>query len=111
VLTQQSFYLGCVISDGQKLLVSWPGSGYCFLLHGYIVTDLTCYTDTVDVTHYGPPSFSLATGQRLEFTVVNSGLVESMKLENAGKLFRSADSMSVDELLAVVYQKMEQRQN
>lgn len=101
---------GCLFSDGEKLAVGFEAYDRMFLLNSYYVRELSMHCDVVDVAALGGFCEQIATGQRVEFTVSSIGRVSDIPFKEGVKLFRGADDLSVNELLALAFQKMEDRQ-
>jgi hypothetical protein len=101
---------GCLFSDGERLAVGFEAYDTMFLLNGYYVRELSMHHDFVDINILGGFYEQVTTGQRVEFTVSSSGRVSDVPFKEGVKLFRGAGDLSVNELLALVFQKMEARQ-
>lgn len=104
--------LGFLLADGEKLAVSFPAVGRMFLVPSYYPVSFSINTENIEISAYGD-SFSrhMAVRESIEINISGYGPIESMSLEEGMKLFRNADLMSVNELLAVAYQKMNNRQS
>lgn len=103
--------LGYVFSDGQKLAVSWPGTNSCLLLSSYYVSSVETNTDFVDVqTLAGQFTYQFPVSDRVEINIRSAGEYSILPKEEADKIFLNANSMSVNELLAIAYRKMDERQ-
>jgi hypothetical protein len=102
-----------LLSDGQRLCLKWPSWSHSIFCDGFMVTSLTLDVDhdCFDVSTYGSPYTMQISGR----TSVAIGLeircsnYESIPKEKADRLFRTAESMSVNDLLATAYQKMNER--
>lgn len=104
--------IGYVFSDGQKLAVSWPGTNSCLLLSSYYVSSVETSTDFVDVqTVGGGFTHQFPVANRAEITIQSVGDYSVLSKEEADKIFLNANSMSVNELLALAYRKMDERQS
>lgn len=101
---------GCLFSDGDRLAVGFEAYDRMFLLDSYYVRELSMNHDSVDIDICGGFREQVTTGQRVEFTVLSGGHVSSIPFKEGVKLFRGADTLSVNELLALAFQKMEKRQ-
>jgi len=108
---------GFVIADGKRMAISFPQDARnrkdckLWLLSDYYPVEISCYQPTLDIQTYGGPFSRMATG-RLEVTVeIKAYGAQSVPFEEGIKLFRNADSLSVNELLAIAYQKMDSRQS
>lgn len=103
---------GFLLADGEKLAVSFPASGHMFLVPSYYPVSFSVNTDNIEISAYGDPfPRYMPIRESIEISISGYGPIESMRLEEGMKLFRNADSMSVNELLAVAYQKMNNRKS
>lgn len=103
---------GFLLADGEKLAVSFPASGHMFLVPSYYPVSFSINTDNIEISAYGD-SFSrhMAVRESIEISISGYGPIQTIPFEEGMKLFRNADSMSVNELLAVAYQKMNNRKS
>jgi hypothetical protein len=103
---------GFLLADGEKLAVGFPASGHMFLVPSYYPASFSINTDSIEISAYGD-SFSrhMAVRESIEIGISGYGPIQTIPLEEGMKLFRNADSMSVNELLAVAYQKMNNRKS
>lgn len=99
-----------ILSDGQKLVVSWPRTDRCFLLSGYVITDIQYNVDTIDFNYCGQFAKQVAASERVDISIRSYGFPQMIERSEADKLFASVDSMSVNDLLAAIYRKMDERQ-
>ena len=105
------FKEGFVVSDGKQLLLKWGATDSYFFAESYLVTSLSISHDTFDVVSYGSPSFQAYARPPILDLGITSGHFKPIEKEDALRLFRTVDSMSVNELLAAAYQKMNARQS
>lgn len=103
---------GFLLADGEKLAVSFLASQHMFLIPSYYPVSFSINTHNIEISAYGD-SFPrwMPVRESIEISISGYGPIESMPLEEGMKLFRNADSMSVNELLAVAYQKMNNRKS
>ncbi len=99
---------GTLFSDGKKLAVAWPELESMFMFSEFHVNSLKLSVDYYDVTRMGGPSTSIGVRETCNISVV-AGRSKQIPLDEGMKLFRSVDSMSVSDLLAAAYQKMDAR--
>ena len=106
-----------LIADGSRMAVSFPQGALAekdralWLLSDYHPTQISYYQPTHDITTYGDRFVRMAPG-RPEVTIeIKAHGMKSVPFEEGIKLFRNADSLSVNELLAIAYQKMDSRQS
>ena len=103
-----------LLADGEKLLLRWPGYGKYFFLDNYYVTELSISDpSTIEVTGWGD-SFrrEIVVGSpMIDIRIQSRGSVQAMDIDRAEKFFRPAESMSVNELLALAYQKLNNRES
>jgi hypothetical protein len=102
-----------LLSDGSRLAIEWPSWDRCLFFDDFCVTELQCemQENTVDITGYGdryPRSMLIGKSITLDLRI-RCGQMEQLPLAEAHKLFRTAESMSVNDLLAVAFQKMNER--
>jgi hypothetical protein len=84
-----------VYADGTKMCIGFPGHGLAYLIAGPIISHLS-------LEH----RFDGLIGVSLEILAARS---TSISADDAAAMFTSADSMTVNELLAAAFQKMEAR--
>jgi hypothetical protein len=102
-----------LLSDGSRLAIEWPSWDRCLFFDDFDVTELQCEMreNTIDIAGYGdryPRSMSIGRSITLDLRI-RCGQMEQLPLKEAHKLFRTAESMSVNDLLAVAFQKMNER--
>lgn len=101
-----------LLSDGKRLALAWPHTKHCFLLQDYRVTSVEVIHDHIDFYAYGNQyPRQLCAGQPTLNAQISSRGFEVVPLDEAQKIMRSANSMSIEELMCVVYQKMDQRKS
>jgi hypothetical protein len=107
---------GFLVADGKRMAVGFPEKTWAkedrrlWLLSDYYPTEISCYQPSVDIQTLGGPFARMAAG-RPEVTIeIKAYGVQSVPFEEGIKPFRNADSLSVNELLAIAYQKMDSRQ-
>jgi hypothetical protein len=113
VLCSSSSGESLLLSDGSRLAIEWPSWDQCLFFDDFHVTELQCemHKNTVDVMAHGdsyPRSISIGRSITLDLRI-RCGQMEQLPLEEARKLFKTAESMSVNDLLAVAFQKMNER--
>ncbi len=106
---------GFLVADGKRMAVSFPQKARAkkdrvlWLLSDYYPTEISVFHPHCDVTAFGGEFTRIASGQP-EITVeIKAYGAQSVPFEEGIKLFRNADSLSVNELLAIAYQKMDSR--
>jgi|688.fasta_scaffold08513_31 hypothetical protein len=113
VLCSSSSDKSLLLSDGSRLAIEWPSWDQCLFFDGFHVTELQCemHQNIVDVMAYGDRyPVSMSTGRSITLDLrIRCGQMEQLPLKEAHKLFRTAESMSVNDLLAVAFQKMNER--
>jgi hypothetical protein len=108
---------GFLVADGKRMAISLPQGAHSkkdcklWLLSDYYATEISCYQPTLDIQTYGGPFSRMATGQLEVRVEIKAYGAQSVPFEEGIKLFRNADSLSVNELLAIAYQKMDSRQS
>ena len=108
---------GFLVADGKRMAVGFPQKAWAkedrrlWLLSDYYPAEISCYQPSVDIQTCGGSFTRIASG-RPEVTIeIKAYGVKSVPFEEGIKLFRNADSLSVNELLAIAYQKMDSRQS
>lgn len=108
---------GFLVADGKRMAVSFPQSACSkedrrlWLLSDYHPTEISISQPTHDVTVCGDYFQRMTSGQPEVTIEIKAHGVQSVSFEEGIKLFRNADSLSVNELLAIAYQKMDSRQS
>lgn len=102
-----------LLSDGSRLAIEWPSWDRCLFFDDFDVTELQfeMHQNTIDIAGYGDryPVY-VSTGRSITFDLrIRCGQMEQLPLKETHKLFRTAESMSVNDLLAVAFQKMNER--
>lgn len=83
-------------ADGDRLAID--SYGFTYLLEGFAITALEMTNDI------------RGGGAYLELTIRSRGPVKSLHSTEIAPLFVNANELSVDELLKIIYERMEQRQ-
>lgn len=84
-----------ILSDGNRILLNYY-EGQSFILSDHSVTGLQVTND-----------YTL--GRYMELSIISRGPIINVPFSQAAPLFLSADKLPIDELLKIVYQKMEDR--
>jgi len=103
-----SFDFGFLLADGKRLAVGWPSSGV-LVAQNYDVTSVSL---DLPVSYSFPHSsrvFFCESQPTLSITIESKGPFLQTTLEEGAKLLKNADAMSVNELLDLAYQKMQNR--
>lgn len=100
-----------VVSDGKQLLLKWGATDSYFFAENYFVTSLSISHDNFNVVSYDSPFFKAYSRTPSLDLRITSRHFKPIEKEDALRLFRTVDSMSVNELLAAAYQKMNARQS
>ena len=108
---------GFLVADGKRMAVSFPQKAQAkedrrlWLLSDYYPTGISILHPHYDIATYGGQFVRMVSGQP-EITVeIKAYGAQSVPFEEGIKLFRNAGSLSVNELLAIAYQKMGSRQS
>jgi hypothetical protein len=108
---------GFLVADGKRMAVSFPQKAQAkedrklWLLSDYYPTEFSCFWPAFDVTTCSDRFRQVTRGQPEVTVEIKAHSVQSVPFEEGIKLFRNADSLSVNELLAIAYQKMDSRQS
>ena len=99
-----------LFSDGRQLALSSFSDKRMFLLSSFAVTnfEIECHYQSY-MALGSVNSAQIPTAQTCTIEIRSTGQCSSIPLDEGMKLFRSIDSMSVSDLLAAAYQKMEAR--
>ena len=107
---------GFLVADGKRMAVGFPQKTWAtayrrlWLLSDYYPAEISIFHPHQDIVTYGGQFARMASGSP-EITVeIKAYSAQSVPFEEGIKLFRNADSLSVNELLAIAYQKMDSRQ-
>ena len=107
---------GFLVADGKRMAVGFPQKTWAtadrrlWLLSDYYPAEISIFHPHKDIVTYGGQFARMASGSP-EITVeIKAYSAQSVPFEEGIKLFRNADSLSVNELLAIAYQKMDSRQ-
>lgn len=110
---QLSSSTGFLLADGSCLAVGFPGYDRAFMLSSYWPSSIDIQTSVVDISYAGGYFNTNAVTGREEITITihGRGPFLSAPIDEAIQIFRSVDSMSVNDLLAAAYRKMSDRQS
>lgn len=106
---------GFMLADGERMAIGFParefgGEKSVYLISNYRPASFSVYQPTVDIDTYGGLSRQLPSGpQETTIEIKAYGPFTMASPEETMKLFRSASSMSVNELLAEAFKKMDER--
>lgn len=108
---------GFLVADGKRMAVSFPQKTWAeedrrlWLLSDYYPTLISVFCPHHDIVTYGGQFARMASGQPEVTVEIKAHSAQSVPFEEGIKLFRNADSLSVNELLAIAYQKMDSRRS
>jgi hypothetical protein len=110
------FERGFLLADGGRMAICLGArdTKNMYLVSNYYPTSLSIYIyqPHQDVCLHGGTPFAVCTGQQeVTIEIKAYGPVQNVPMEEGLKLFRNAESLSVNELLAIAYQKMSGRQS
>ena len=111
--TEKSF----LIADGSRMAVGFPQNEWAkedrrlWLLSDYYPAQISIFHPHHDIATYGGQFARMVSGQPEVTIEIKAYGAQSVPFEEGIKLFRNADSLSVNELLAIAYQKMDSRQS
>lgn len=106
------FDRGFLVADGDRMAIGLGprDEKNLYLVSDYYPVNLSIYQPHQDICVYGGSPFAVSTGQQeVSIEIKAYGPVQSIPMEQGLKLFKNANSLSVNELLAIAYQKMENR--
>jgi hypothetical protein len=110
--TEKSF----LIADGSRMAVGFAQKPWAkedrvlWLLSDYYPAEISIFHPHQDIVTYGGQFARMASGSPEVTIEIKAYGVQSVPFEEGIKPFRNADSLSVNELLAIAYQKMDSRQ-
>jgi len=108
---------GFLVADGKRMAVSFPQGALAkedrrlWLLSDYYPDQISILHPHHDIVTNGGQFTRVVSGQPEVTVEIKARGVQSVPFEEGIKLFRNADSLSVNELLAIAYQKMDSRQS
>lgn len=99
-------HLGFVFADGSRLMAGFPGQSDCWLIEGCF--PVSC---EVEVPYYtlGRSGIVAPKGSDVSLTIRGTRGISSVSFEDGLKLFQTAATMSINELLAAAFEKMNDR--
>jgi len=106
---RHSYSPGSVHLKGRQLAVIPCFGDLGVVLDDYIVSNLTIETHHNDITYVGGSFRSIPISTSVNIEISSSGLVTTFDVATIRKNFRSADELEIDDLLKIVYRKMDQR--
>ena len=111
-MSRISFSDSILLADGKKIAIKFMGSDSFYLLEDYCVlnTQISYHTD-YHATSLLDKSFRYSPSSRasISLEIESFGGFSAVSAEDMGGLFQNAASMSVNELLAAAFKKMEER--
>ena len=108
---------GFLVADGKRMAVGFPQKAWAkedrrlWLLSDYYPAQISIFHPHHDIATYGGQFARMVSGQPEVTIEIKAYGAQSVPFEEGIKLFRNADSLSVNELLAIAYQKMDSRQS
>ncbi len=100
---------GSVHLKGRQLAVIPCFGDVGVVLDDYVVSNLTIETHRDDVIYMGGSFRSIPTSTSVSIAISSSGAVTTFDVATIRKNFRSVDELEIDDLLKIVYRKMDQR--
>jgi hypothetical protein len=101
---------GSIHLKGRQLAVIPSFGGVGVVLDDYVVSNLVVETRCAELMQIGV-SFSshVPTSMSVDIGISSSGPVTTFDVATIKKNFRSVDELEIDDLLKIVYRKMDQR--
>jgi hypothetical protein len=97
-----------LLSDGRTLAMRWEDRA--FIMSGFSVTNMTDYTEHMDVSFIGDLSpRHVPKSRHIEVSLTSCGPVKVVPASQLDTLFLNANDLSVDELLKLAYKKIDKR--
>jgi hypothetical protein len=101
---------GSIHLKGRQLAVIPCFGEVGVVLDDYVVSNLTVETHCDDITYMGGSFSRVPTSQSVDIGISSSGRVTTFDVATIKKNFRSVDELEIDDLLKIVYRKMDQRE-
>lgn len=104
-------HLGFVFADGSRLMAGFPGQPDCWLIEGCYPVSCEVEIPYYELDRFGIDRFGIAVPRRQDVSLTIRGTrgFSSVSFEDGLKLFQTAATMSVNELLAAAFEKMNDR--
>jgi len=104
-------HLGFVFADGSRLMAGFPGRSDCWLIEGCFPVSCEVEVPYYELGHFGLDRFGVVAPKRQSVSLTIRGTcgISSVSFEDGLKLFQTAATMSVNELLAAAFEKMNDR--
>lgn len=103
------FTQGSVYLKGRQLAVICSAGGYGVVFDDYVVSGLSIDMPSHEVIHYGFPSFSIPGQMTASVDIRSYGKVTTFDSDQIRRQFASPEDLTVDELLKIVYRKIDER--
>lgn len=101
---------GFMLADGERMAVGFPATEFGREKSVYLVSNYLPVSFSIDIDAYAGFSRQFPIGQQVATIEIKAyGPIDATSPEETAKLFRSASSMSVNELLAEAFKKMDER--
>ena len=104
------FNKGSVYLKGRQLAVVCSSGGYGVVLDDYVVAGLSIESNSHDITTLGYAPYSVPGHITASIEIQSSGLVTTFDAGQIKRQFASPEELTVDELLKIVYRKIDERQ-
>lgn len=104
------FNKGSVYLKGRQLAVVCSSGGYGVVLDDYVVAGLSIESSSHDITTLGYAPYSVPGHMTASIEIQSSGLVTTFDVDQIKRQFASPEELTVDELLKIVYRKIDERQ-
>ena len=102
---------GSVYLKGRQLAVICSSSGYGVVLDDYAVSGLSIETSSHDIISCGYARYSVPGHMSASIDIQSMGKITTFDADQIKKQFASPEDLTVDELLKIVYRKIDERQS
>jgi hypothetical protein len=105
------FNKGSLYLKGRQLAVICSSSGYGVVLEDYAVSGLSIETSSHDIISLGYAQYSVPGHMSASIDIQSMGKITTFDADQIKKQFASPEDLTVDELLKIVYRKIDERQS
>ena len=104
------FNKGSLYLKGRQLAVVCCAGDYGVVLDDYVVSGLSIESNSHDITTIGYAQYSVPGHMVASIEIQSIGLVTTFDADQTKRQFASPEELTVDELLKIVYRKIDERQ-
>ena len=104
------FGKGNIYLKGRQLAVIGSSSGYGVVLEDYAVSGLSIEMNSHNIISLGFKPYSVPGLMTASIDIQSMGMVTTFDADQIKKQFASPEDLTVDELLKIVYRKIDERE-